>query len=229
MIVWSPSSWALWKQCPTKYRIMKVERWSNPRQSDDNFYARLAIPGLVVDKLMELSGGERNFESRLERSFTDSLFDMTNEPDIGYPWFFSYIKGSEWKTQKYVNDCIRTYFSTEPGGLPGNDDAGTLSAWLMYSMMGFYPICPGSTEYALTTPVFDKIRIKLDENYYPKGELLITTDKDPAINRYIKAVGQEGKKAKGQEGKKAGRSKYFISHEDLVEAGELKFYLTRKK
>ena len=180
----------------------------------------------AIDKLMELSGGERNFETRLERSFTDSLFDMTNEPDIGYPWFFSYIKGSEWKTQKYVNDCIRTYFSTEPGGLPGNDDAGTLSAWLMYSMMGFYPICPGSPEYALTTPVFDKIRIKLDENYYPKGEILISTDKDPAINRYIKAVRQEGKKAKGQEGKKA---KYFISHEELVEAGELKFYLTRRK
>ncbi len=171
----------------------------------------------AIPELIEMSGGPEIFGSTLEKSFTDSLFDMTNEPDFGYPWYFNYIKGSEWKTQKYVHDCISQYFSTEPGGLPGNDDAGTLSAWLMYGMMGFYPVCPGKPEYTLTTPVFSSIRIKLDKAYYPNGELLITTDKDPGENPWIKAVRQEGS------------SKYFITHEDLLNAGELKFILTKRK
>jgi len=174
----------------------------------------------ALSNLIKLSGGSKVFEKRLEKSFTDSLFDMTNEPDIGYPWYFNCIKGSEWKTQKYVKECIRGYFSTEPGGLPGNDDAGTLSAWLMYSMMGFYPLCPGDPEYTLTSPTFSSIRIKLNEDYYPKGELLITTDKDPIINPYLKAVRLEGKRA---------RREYSINHEDLVNAGELMFQLSNKK
>ncbi len=187
----------------------------------------------AIPNLIELSGGARVFESRLEKSFTDSLFDMTNEPDIGYPWYFNYIKGSEWKTQKYIRDCIRNYFSTEAGGLPGNDDAGTLSAWLMYSMMGFYPICPGKPEYALTTPVFSKIRIKLDEKYYPVGEIVLSTDKDPAKYPYLKAVKQgirkAGKKGTGQSGKEGEGSCYFLSHEDLLSSGELIFQLSKKR
>ena len=180
----------------------------------------------AVQNLIELSGGAKVFESRLEKSFKDSLFDMTNEPDIGYPWYFNYIKGSEWKTQKYIQYCIRNYFSTEAGGLPGNDDAGTLSAWLMYSMMGFYPICPGKAEYALTTPVFDKIRIKLDEKYYAKGELVISTDRNPEEYPYVRAVKHEGYSS-GRKGEKS--SSYFISHEDLVNAGELRFQLSKKR
>jgi putative alpha-1,2-mannosidase len=180
-----------------------------------------------------LSGGAKVFESRLEKSFTDSLFDMTNEPDIGYPWYFNYIQGSEWKTQKYIRECISNYFSTEAGGLPGNDDAGTLSAWLMYSMMGFYPICPGKPEYALTTPVFSKIRIKLDEKYYPEGEIVLSTDKDPAKYPYLKAVKQGSRKAvkkgTGQSGKEGEGSCYFISHEDLLNSGELIFQLSKKR
>jgi predicted alpha-1,2-mannosidase len=170
----------------------------------------------ALNELINLLGGPRGFESMVERAFTDSLFDMTNEPDIGYPWYFNYVKGSEWKTSKYVKDCIRTYFSTEPGGLPGNDDAGTLSAWLMYSMMGFYPVCPADPKYALTTPVFRSVRIKLDENYYPRGELLITTDRDPGQYPYLKAV--NGK-----------RSKYFIEHDELVRSGRLELKLTDQK
>jgi putative alpha-1,2-mannosidase len=68
------------------------------------------------------------------------LYDMGNEPNMGYPYLFNFVRGEEWRTQKHVRNIINTYFGAGPDGLPGNDDTGTMSAWLMYGMMGFYPI-----------------------------------------------------------------------------------------
>ena len=156
------------------------------------------IPGLI-----NLLGGKKAFVNKLETCFQDSLFDMTNEPDMGYPWYFNFIKGEEWRTQKYVDYCLNNWFSTKANGLPGNDDAGTLSTWLMCAMMGIYPVTPGDPVYTIGTPRFKKITIKLDENYYPKGELIIETDKDPITHRYLKI------------------KDYFITHEELVNSGSL--------
>lgn len=162
------------------------------------------IPGLI-----DLLGGNKAFVNSLETCFRDSLFDMTNEPDMGYPWYFNFIKGEEWRTQKYVDYCLRNWFSTEPDGLPGNDDAGTLSTWLMCAMMGIYPITPGNPIYTISTPKFKKITIKLDKKYYPKGELIIETDKDPGQYKYLKG------------------NEFFITHEELVNVGVLKLKLKK--
>lgn len=162
------------------------------------------IPGLI-----DLIGGKKAFINSLETCFRDSLFDMTNEPDMGYPWYFNFIKGEEWRTQKYVDYCLRNWFSTEPDGLPGNDDAGTLSTWLMCAMMGIYPITPGNPIYTISTPKFKKITIKLDKKYYPRGELIIETDKNPGQYKYLKG------------------NKFFITHEELVNTGVLKLKLRK--
>ncbi|MEA1876769.1 MAG: GH92 family glycosyl hydrolase [Bacteroidota bacterium] len=162
------------------------------------------IPGLI-----NLIGSKKAFVNSLETCFRDSLFDMTNEPDMGYPWYFNFIKGEERRTQKYVDYCLRNWFSTEPDGLPGNDDAGTLSTWLMCAMMGIYPVTPGKPIYTISTPKFKKITIKLNKKYYPKGELIIETDKDPGQYKYLKG------------------NKFFITHEELVNVGVLKLKLKK--
>ena len=94
--------------------------------------------------LAEVMGGWDAFAARLDETFEKGHFVLWNEPDMAYPFLFNYAKGEEWRTQKWTRDSIARHFSAGPGGLPGNDDAGTLSSWLVFAMMGIYPDCPGS-------------------------------------------------------------------------------------
>ena len=109
--------------------------------------------------LAELMGGAKVFVNKLQKVFEEGLYDPANEPDIAYPYLFSYFPGEEWRTQKIVSELLNKHYTTLPSGLPGNDDTGTMSAWAVFSMMGFYPDCPGSPAYTLTTPSFELIEI----------------------------------------------------------------------
>lgn len=162
-----------------------------------------------------LAGGEKKFVEQLQMTFDDSLFSMHNEPDITYPYLFNYVSGEEWRTQRAVRNCIDHYFTTEPGGIPGNDDTGTLSAWLVFSMMGFYPDCPGNMDYALTSPVFDRVKVKLDPEYYPGKEVIIETSGE---GTYIRKMTWNGKRHKG----------YFFPHGELVKGGKMVVSLKEK-
>jgi predicted alpha-1,2-mannosidase len=168
-----------------------------------------------VKGLIKLMGGRQRFVQQLEKTFRDSLFDMGNEPDMGYPYLFNYAKGQEWQTQRTVRDCLNRYFKTSPAGLPGNDDTGTMSAWLLYSMMGFYPIAPGNPVYTLSSPVFDKIVIHLDRDYYSNDQIVIETENNSPDNIYIQKMEMGGNPLRT----------FFLSHDDLIRKGELKFYL----
>ena len=119
--------------------------------------------------LSKLMGGRRKFIAKLQMVFDEGLYDPANEPDIAYPYLFSYFRGEEWRTQREVNRLLAKYFTTAPDGIPGNDDTGTMSAWAVFSMMGFYPDCPGEPYYTLTSPVFDRVTVTLDRKYYPAG------------------------------------------------------------
>ena len=99
-------------------------------------------------------GGDKKFTLHLQIAFDSSYFELWNEPDMAYPYLFNYVNGEEWRAQKLVRENIKKYFNTTPAGLPGNDDCGTMSAWLVFGMMGFYPDCPGSVSYAVTLPAF---------------------------------------------------------------------------
>lgn len=132
------------------------------------FYVPHDIKGLA-----RLMGGDKKFVDKLQRVFDEGLYDPANEPDIAYPYLFTYFKGEEWRTEKIVSQLISKYFSDKPNGIPGNDDCGTMSAWLIFSMMGLYPDCPGTPSYALTKPVFDKVILHLDKRYYPNGDVII--------------------------------------------------------
>ncbi|WP_166923355.1 GH92 family glycosyl hydrolase [Flavobacterium poyangense] len=163
-----------------------------------------------IKGLMKLMGGEKVFSDQLQKVFDTKQFDMANEPDIAYPYLFNYVKGEEWKSQEMVKKLVRQYFKNEPKGLPGNDDTGTMSAWLVYSMMGIYPISPGDPIYTITTPMFDKITIKLDSRYYKKENIVI--EREVNTDDRIKAIQLNGKVL----------NSFFISHDDFVNGGTLK-------
>ena len=168
-----------------------------------------------VQGLMKLMGGKKAFVDKLQGVFDNGHYDPSNEPDIAYPYLFSYVKGEEWRTQKTVRDLLDKYYTDKPDGIPGNDDCGTMSAWAILSMMGFYPDCPGSPYYTLTTPVFDKVTLHLDKAYYPHGDIIIQTRRTADGQRYIKRVVQNGK----------ALPSFRISHKQLTEGGALTFEL----
>jgi len=164
-----------------------------------------------IKNLMKQMGGEKSFVKQLDKVFDSKQFDMANEPDIGYPFLYNYAKGYEWKTQKRVHQLIKDHFTNTSDGLPGNDDTGTMSGWLIYSMMGIYPSSPAEPNYTITTPVFDKITIHLDSRYYKNKQLVIEKE---GFGK-IKQIEINGKIKKS----------YFISHEELVNSHVFKIKL----
>lgn len=172
-----------------------------------------------VKGLANLMGGKRKFIDKLEMVFEKGYYDPANEPDIAYPHLFSYFKGEEWRTQYHIDRLLKKHYTTKPDGIPGNDDAGTMSAWAVFNMMGFYPDCPGSPYYTLTSPVFDRIVIKLDKRYWPEEELVIEAKRNQPEDIYIKEIRLNGKPYK----------EYRISHDRLVRGGKLCFDLESRK
>ncbi len=169
--------------------------------------------------LSKLMGGRRKFIDKLQMVFDEGLYDPANEPDIAYPYLFSYFRGEEWRTQREVNRLLAKYFTTAPDGIPGNDDTGTMSAWAVFSMMGFYPDCPGEPYYTLTSPVFDRVTVTLDRKYYPAGELVIETKRPDSGAVYIRSMTLGGKPLK----------RYRIGHDELLRGGRLTFELQNRK
>lgn len=171
-----------------------------------------------ITGLVKLYGGDNEFTQTLQMIFDDGLFDMANEPDMHYPYLFSYIEGEEWRTQKEIRRLIDTYFKNTPDGLPGNDDCGTMSAWVAFSMMGFYPVCPGDMNYTVTTPLFDKVTIDLDARFYSDNTLEI-----------IKHSGGEKEIIEDIRWNGNSTNSFFINHGKIVNGGQLEIYTAQKK
>ncbi|MEZ7867620.1 MAG: GH92 family glycosyl hydrolase [Paludibacteraceae bacterium] len=164
------------------------------------------IPGLI-----KMHGGNKKFTHKLQEVFDDGHYDPTNEPNIGYPYLFNYVKGEEWRTQKLTRELLEKHFRNAPDGLPGNDDTGTMSVWAVFSMMGFYPVVPADMSYAVTSPVFDKITIQLDTKYYPNNRLVIEKRKNLKSGDYIRQIKVNNKKVNGN----------FLNHNNLTTAGSI--------
>lgn len=176
------------------------------------FYVPHDIPGLA-----RLMGGRKAFVSKLQRVFDEGHYDPANEPDIAYPYLFSYFKGEEWRTQKLTRELLARHFTSQPNGIPGNEDTGTMSAWAIFSMMGFYPNCPGDPTYILTAPVFDKVTIELQQPYYAQKQLVIEAPGATGSSAYVRRATLGGKPLRSS----------IVSHADLVNAGTLRFDFAR--
>ena len=174
------------------------------------FYAPHDVMGMA-----KMMGGQRKFVDKLQMVFDKGLYDPANEPDIAYPYLFSYFKGDEWRTQKTVSELLKKYYTARPDGIPGNEDTGTMSAWAIFSMIGLYPDNPGDPSYTLTTPAFDKVTLHLDPKFYPNGDITIETDRTSPSQQYIKSVTIGGKKLNG----------FRLTHRQLMEGKTLKMQL----
>ncbi|MBE0654617.1 MAG: GH92 family glycosyl hydrolase, partial [Bacteroidales bacterium] len=184
------------------------------------FFVQHDIPGLI-----SLFGGREPFVAKL-----DSLFEVSselmgdvytadisgligqyahgNEPSHHIIYLYNYA-GQPWKTQERIRQVITTQYHNDPDGISGDEDTGQMSAWYVFSALGFYPVCPGSTEYAIGAPQFEKSELQL-----PTGKTLRITCRNHNVqNKYIQSLVLNGQEHRTP----------FVSHDQLMEGGEWVF------
>ena len=180
-----------------------------------------------VEGLIGLMGGEKRFLGILDTLFSQPLdpkyyednedieascliggYVHGNEPSHHIPYLFQWTS-EPWRGQYWLREIMERMYRPEREGLGGNDDCGQMSAWYIFSAMGFYPVCPGSGEFVLGAPFLPEITLRLKD-----GRTF--TVKAPAVssrNRYVRSVKLNGKPY----------SKRFITREDIVSGGILEF------
>ena len=180
--------------------------------------------------MMACMGGEKVFRQRL-----DSLFEMHlpekyyadneditidcliggyvhgNEPSHHIPYLYAWTS-TPWKTQEWVRTIMNRMYRNEIRGLGGNDDCGQMSAWYIFSAMGFYPVAPGSDRYVLGAPYRPWMKVTLENGNSVEIKAPGVSDR----NRYIKRVKLNGKTY----------SKLYICHEDLLQGCTIEFEMT---
>ena len=177
-----------------------------------------------VNGLVQLFGGADEFSQALDDLFSTTkgvaghLSDITgligqyahgNEPSHHMAYLYNYI-GQPWKTQVWTRRLLNEMYQPTPEGISGNEDCGQMSAWYILSAMGFYPVCPGSNEFVLTTPLFEQVDLRL-----ANGKTLTITANNPKKNVYIDQVTLNGRII----------DKNFITYEQLMEGGVLAYTL----
>jgi predicted alpha-1,2-mannosidase len=176
-----------------------------------------------IQGVVNLMEGPEMFIIKLDSAFAgleedDSYFDPTNEPDIHYPYLYNYVK-APWKTQKIVRYMTENLYSADhETGLPGDEDVGTLSAWYIFSVMGFYPVTPGTDQYVIGSPLFDEVTIHLDKDYYSSHEILIKAVNNSSENKFLQSVKLNGESI----------NRTWISHDELVNGGKVIFEMGRE-
>jgi len=190
-----------------------------------------------LGKLIELHGGRHNFTCALDRFFNTapepqgSRADVTgnmhgftqgNEPDWHTPYLFSMV-GRPAKTQKVVDQLVKSMFAALPDGLPGNDDLGATSAWLALSMLGFYPADVCSTEVALGRPFVSWAALGV------RGGLLQITVNDQADdNMYVRRLTWNGQELHAGR-RPSGGPRQTLPWAELHKGGELVFFMTAEE
>jgi predicted alpha-1,2-mannosidase len=160
--------------------------------------------------LERLFGGPAAFVDRLQTFFEQGMFSLGNEPDLGFPYLFTVVDGEAWRTQRLVRELLGR-FGDGPSGLPGNDDAGVLSAWYVWSAIGLYPLCPASNEYAIGSPLFERVTLSLSPRFHRGGSFTIDTANQSPSSPYVRAAWLDGAPHHGSR----------LDHERLVRGGTL--------
>ncbi len=163
-----------------------------------------------VDGLIALFGGEEAFVARLDEFFADGHFEVSNEPSFHVPFLYNYAGAPE-RTQEVVRQTLREDFAADPGGLPGNDDAGATSAWYAFAAMGLYPVAPGDGRYQLTTPLFERITLHLDPAVYDGGSFVIEAPGAGDVNPYLLTASLDATPLEGT----------AVTHAQIVAGGTL--------
>lgn len=167
------------------------------------------VPQDVAGLIGQMGGRER-FLSRLDNFFEGGFYWHGNEPGHHITYLFAYA-GEPWKTQKWVRAIINREYFTTPDGHCGNEDAGQMSAWLVFSMMGFYPVCPGMPYYVIGSPTFEKTVISLENG---KTFTIEAKGASPK-NIYIQSARLNGE----------AYDKSYLLHRDIMSGGTLSFVM----
>ena len=178
-----------------------------------------------VNGLIQLFGSREAFIREMDRLFTLESDEMQldvsdvtglmgqyahgNEPSHHMAYLYNYV-GQPWKTQELTRRLLHEMYAPTPEGIIGNEDCGQMSAWYVFSSLGFYPVCPGSNEFALTAPQFPKAVVRLAN----ARTLTVTADKPPR-SVYITTVTLDGKPI----------DRNYITYDELMQGGELHFAL----
>lgn len=148
-----------------------------------------------LKELIDTLGGSKvavkrldTFFERLDASYDDAWFAAGNEPDFQAPWTYNWTDNS-YKTSEVVHRVFNEMYTSEPTGLPGNDDLGTMGAWYVFASIGIYPMIPGVAGFSVNTPQFEKAIVNL-----PQGRLTITGGSTETP--YINSLKINGKKYK---------------------------------
>ena len=181
-----------------------------------------------IQALMELTGGTKAFEQKLDTFFTSTYkseqmnhnasgfvgqYAHGNEPSHHVAYLYNFA-GQPWKTQKYVSHILNTLYNNTSSGYAGNDDCGQMSAWYVFSAMGFYPVNPADGRYIIGSPLLDECTLKLAGN----KEFRIRTIRKSPEDIYIQSVTLNGKKHKD----------FFITHQDIMNGGTMVFKRGKK-
>jgi len=181
-----------------------------------------------IQALMELTGGTKAFEQKLDTFFTSNYkseqmnhnasgfvgqYAHGNEPSHHVAYLYNFA-GQPWKTQKYVSHILNTLYNNTSSGYAGNDDCGQMSAWYVFSAMGFYPVNPADGRYIIGSPLLDECTLKLAGN----KEFHIRTLRKSPEDIYIQSVTLNGKKHKD----------FFITHQDIMNGGTMVFKMGKK-
>lgn len=188
---------------------------------------RWDVPHNIAD-LIKLMGGDINFSHNLDDMYNTPLgtskynfysqlpdhtgnvgqFSMANEPSLHIPYLYNYA-GEPWKTQKRISTLIEQWFRNDLMGVPGDEDGGGMSAFVVFSMMGFYPVTPGLPMYVIGSPMFQNVTLNLGN----EKKLKIISSNYAKENKYIQSLKIDGNIW----------NKSWISHEDLIKANVIEF------
>ena len=187
-----------------------------------SFYVPQDITGFT-----KLLGGKEKLETHLDKLFTAETetsgrnqADITgligqyahgNEPSHHMAYLYNFVNKPH-KTQEKVHEILTELYKNEPDGISGNEDCGQMSAWYVFSSLGFYPVTPASNQYIIGTPLFDKVTINLEDG---KQFNIVSNNLNDA-NKYIEYVYLNDKKLE----------RTYITHEEIMNGGTLEFYMT---
>lgn len=193
---------------------------------------RWDVPHNIPD-LIDLMGGKENFVKNLNAMFAKALgrskyafyamlpdhtgnvgqFSMANEPSLHIPYLYNFA-GQPWKTQKRISVLLNQWFRNDLMGVPGDEDGGGMSSFVVFSCLGIYPVTPGNPVYNIGSPQFEEATIKMENG----KEFKIVANGRNAENKYIQSAKLNGKEYDSCE----------ISHAEIVKGGMLEFEMGNK-
>ncbi len=176
-----------------------------------------------VDGLISLLGGKDAFCAELERFFDSTPQDMfwndyynhPNEPNHHVPFLFV-PAGKPHLTQKWTRTICERAYDDNVLGLCGNDDVGQMSAWYVLAAIGLHPICPGDGKWIITSPIFDKVTIRLDPKYFKGKTFTVIARNNSSKNIYIRSMKLNGKPL----------NRHYLTYEEVSNGGVLELEMS---